>query len=346
MRALLLLFGNPSFLLQLVGTASTEDDATDFGQRKWSDNATDFDSAPEQLDEHAEPKLDMPMPDTTNTSCVQCPWCVRNFHTGCARRIRKRHKDCYLDRRLCTRDVYECPNTDAMFTHPLLTEVELQAIYKSHRSARSARSQALRAIHQAEWLGRHQNASFGGTPLPPNAMVVEAGCSTGELLRRFGAADRHLVCFEPQGSNAATASLRARLSGKHQFPASVINSVFSVRAYNASDMGAKKIDLFMSSHVLEHVPDLCTFLHELFAVMAPGGAVFSELPNHDRRFVQTVRGWHGGVFHVTYPTPRSLMLMMESVGFRLGLLQTTYGGEEGVANSGMFLRALFFKPTK
>ena len=36
----------------------------------------------------------------------------------------------------------------------------------------------------------------------------------------------------------------------------------------------------MSSHVREHVPDLCRLLADVHAAMAPGGLFFAEMPDH------------------------------------------------------------------
>lgn len=47
-------------------------------------------------------------------------------------------------------------------------------------------------------------------------------------------------------------------------------------------LAARSIDLFVASHVLEHVPDLFGWLADLSTIMAPGGLLFAVIP--DKRF--------------------------------------------------------------
>jgi SAM-dependent methyltransferase len=99
-------------------------------------------------------------------------------------------------------------------------------------------------------------------------------------------------------------------------------------------------DLFMSSHVLEHVPDLCLLLSELFSLLKPGGFVFAEVPNHWASKVET---FLGGVYHVTLHTPRGLHAYLAATGFRLVDLQLV-DGSNSVKGDGKSIRALFQKP--
>ncbi len=46
--------------------------------------------------------------------------------------------------------------------------------------------------------------------------------------------------------------------------------------------GGSRFDYIVASHVIEHVPDLVTWVHELLSVLAPGGSIRLAVP--DRRF--------------------------------------------------------------
>ena len=100
------------------------------------------------------------------------------------------------------------------------------------------------------------------------------------------------------------------------------------------------IDLFLSSHVLEHMPDLCTFLRELHSVMAPGGLVFTEVPFQPAARLKAYAngGAQGGLFHLSLPSQRSMDLLMLANGFRrVALTDTTVGISMGA------IRALHVK---
>ena len=108
--------------------------------------------------------------------------------------------------------------------------------------------------------------------------------------------------------------------------------------------------MFMSSHVLEHMPDLCAFTRQLFAAMAPGGAVFTEVPNVTPAWLraQSSQGIMpksgGGPFHISWATPTGLLRYFESAGFKLGTLETFEGYEASTKPNGLWIRAVFYRP--
>jgi len=276
-----------------------------------------------------------------NASCVPCPACLSSI-SQCGRQIREVHKDCRVSKLLCTRGVWECPATGFFWTYPMLTDEQLGGLYSNHSGGmtRSLSSTHPRIVGQYAFITQHAHEQLGRQEL----VVVEIGCNQGVLLAMFGGPGRTLVCFEHsfQSSPSRMASVKASLeaTGSRAF---VFDSGFSVHTLQASV--GRSIDLFLSSHVLEHLPDLCSFFANLFIVMSSRGAVFSEIPNHSAKIVRTLRGWRGGLFHISYPTPRSLLLIMEQSGFQFGAMRSLNSYNTTGINGGLF-RSMLFRPAR
>jgi SAM-dependent methyltransferase len=271
----------------------------------------------------------------TGDECVQCPACLRHSdeQRACLKPIRK-HDDCGRGAQevLCTRSIYECPSVGFFFTHPLLSTSEIARLYSKPTAVAGgytprAQTNQARVRAQIQYAKRHLLLEQG-------SLVVEIGCNTGEILDHFAQLGHRVVCFEP---SVRAAQAREKLGVKH----TVLQAPYSASALTKA-IGNDKVDLFISSHVLEHVPDLCTFMHELFGLMEIGGAVMTEVPNSVRRLIEHLPR-HDHDFHVSFPTPRGFLTLMESAGFVLGDLNTFRDFETTGAN-GVWMRSIFFKP--
>ena len=178
--------------------------------------------------------------------------------------------------------------------------------------------------------------------------IVEIGCSKDAvLMRNLREPERELVCYEPSRNGSLVEVLTSMLKKNSSNESTAIGTLFDATEHVAR---FGQIDLFISSHVLEHHANLCDFATELFAAMSPGGAVFTETPNHDRNGILRAHGHTGGVFHITFPSPRAMVLIMESAGFRLGVLQTVSCASAArcglaAAMDGAAVRSIFFKPS-
>jgi ubiquinone/menaquinone biosynthesis C-methylase UbiE len=143
-----------------------------------------------------------------------------------------------------------------------------------------------------------------------------------------------MMCFEATPGFVSQARENVRKAGAHSVE--IKQSI-----WNASALQKNSVDLFMSSHVLEHLPDLCTFLAELYDAMKPGGAVFTEVPNHNKAYIKKVLG---GVFHLTLPTPQGFMNAMTAAGF-VPVVETLVGNDEyNAVPYGYHIRSVFTKP--
>lgn len=71
----------------------------------------------------------------------------------------------------------------------------------------------------------------------------------------------------------------------------------------------QRFDLIIASHLLEHLISPINFLKELRSYMAPGGALFIEVPNQDHRFKFQLEP------HISFFSPESLRNAVEQAGW-------------------------------
>ena len=213
--------------------------------------------------------------DTTagSVGCVPCPPCLQQYFHGCAERLR-RHRDCKTlpgTRALCSRDIFECPNTGFFFTHPTIQPQELSKLYAAGfpgRTARTSDPRHPRLQAQAEFIHHHFPR------LSKSALVVEIGCSHGNLLQKLALRTRTLVCFEP--TPAAAHAAEATLRNKTDATVHVFTALWDPALLRQA-VGDRMINLLVSSHVMEHLPDLCQFSLDLGPMIASDGIVFAEV---------------------------------------------------------------------
>ena len=275
-----------------------------------------------------------PAPHGTSASCVRCPACLH--YRGCATLVRKVHADCKSSRGiLCERSVYKCADLGLFFTHPTVPTHLVAQLYANSavHTATSTLKRLPRVLAQRHYIHEHLPL------LPEQAVVVEVGCSTGWLLRAFDGPRRTLICFEPDASTAALANT-SLTRGTQSSHVHVLPETFTIEALDAVLGAGAQIDLFLSSHVLEHLPDLCSFLSALHAKMAPGGAVFTELPNDTQERI--LHSPHDSQFHLSMTSPGGWLRLMENIGFVLGDLRTVRDFQT-VGLNGLWSRSLLYK---
>ena len=282
----------------------------------------------------ATPRSPQPGPAAApNGSCVRCPSCLH--HRGCATLVREVHADCDIsDGILCQRSVYRCADLGVFFTHPTVPANLVARLYANPKvhTATLPVKRVPRVLAQHRYIQEHLYQ------LPDRAVIVEVGCSTGWLLRAFDGPGRTLVCFEPDASTAMQAN--ASLTFGTRSRVHVLRETFSREALEAALGASAQINLFLSSHVLEHLPDMCKFTSTLHGKMAPGGAVFTELPNDTQERV--VSSTRDSQFHLSMTTPGGWLRVMEQAGFVLGDLRTVRDFEKTGTN-GLWSRSLLFK---
>mmetsp|Transcript_49524 Transcript_49524/g.138665 ORF Transcript_49524/g.138665 Transcript_49524/m.138665 type:complete len:331 (-) Transcript_49524:87-1079(-) len=274
-----------------------------------------------------------------NSECVRCPACLRDAYSGCLDRAAhyvRPHKDCDTGKALCSREVWECPNSGVFFTYPMLSPAEISDLYANSYTdqAKMTSTSDPRIDNQYQFIVN--NVLEDSKVRPQNIKtIVEIGCASGFLMAKMASVDRRMVCFEPDPDYAPMAKTHILAAGATDVQ--VIQS-----PWDKTKLPPGGIDIFMSSHVLEHTADTCAFLAELYTSMNPGGVVFTELPNHTRDYVKTT---FGGQFHLTLPTEKGFLNLMEAAGFKL-VTMSLYGSDDSlVMANGAHIRSVFVKPT-
>lgn len=277
------------------------------------------------------------------TQCVMCPSCLRSFYDGCllpAHKIRK-HKDCVQYGKghgpLCDKFVWECPRAGVWFTAPTPSASELSLLYSTKYSYKDSMSQLTsaspRVRGQTRFIQEHvlNNPKFKFNPRPT---LLEVGCAAGSLLAALSSASTEAICFEASPGLVDKVKANVRAAGARSVV--VFRSI-----WNASLVQKNSVDLFITSHVVEHIPDVCVYFKQVFDVMKPGGAVFTEIPNHNLEYVKTSGD---GMFHLFYPTPEGFMHLMRASGF-VPVVEALIGSDDFLAvPEGFHIRSIHVKP--
>jgi SAM-dependent methyltransferase len=108
---------------------------------------------------------------------------------------------------------------------------------------------------------------------------LDVGCGMGRYLIAAQRLGFDVLGFEPSANHA-------RVAVQH-FNLPVITDYFS-----ANRVAGKKFDLAILSHVIEHIYDPKSFIHELVGVLKPGGALIVITPNNESLLARAVgKAW-------------------------------------------------------
>lgn len=173
-----------------------------------------------------------------------------------------------------------------------------------------------RAAYQLAFLERFGAAVRG-------ARILDVGSGGGQLLvaaRQAGA----VVCAVDPAAHAHKASERLQLE----------------HVARIEELGERRFDGIVMSHVLEHVPDPVAVLAALRARLAPGGYLVIEVPNRASLRAQASPRWMTTLgaderhrafpAHLWYFTPRTLLQAAARAGFELVAQQTVGLGLEAL----------------
>jgi len=199
-------------------------------------------------------------------------------------------------------------------TEPYPTEEELSAFYT--REYRNIRQESptpdyiafmrFRAVKQSEFIRKHSTR-------PSFESVADVGCGCGELL---GALEEHAAActgFETD-QMMATYAIDHHSSSKTK----IRNEHFT------TGTAGLNVDLFIMSHVFEHIPNPQDFLVDLKKnTLVPGGLLFLEVPNDPAFWVkdQLDRN-HRGLGHLNYFTLESLENTVRRAGYEILEIRT------------------------
>ncbi|HEY2001776.1 MAG TPA: methyltransferase domain-containing protein [Acidobacteriaceae bacterium] len=149
---------------------------------------------------------------------------------------------------------------------------------------------------------------------------ILTGLNVGDSVGvEIGALDKPLVTRDMGEvlyvDHADTATLRKKYEGDAGVRADAIVDVDGVWGNNTllEAIGGRKVDYVLASHVIEHVPDLVTWLNELESILMPGGQIRFAIP--DMRYTfdclrrETVFSdvLPAYIVHARHPMPREVM---------------------------------------
>ncbi len=146
------------------------------------------------------------------------------------------------------------------------------------------------------------------------AKIVDIGCGDGSFLAQIC----ELCDGEGLGIDPAHASERSDVGSRVRIVA---------RYFDKQSASEFPVDLIMSRHVLEHIPDPHEFLSGIREAAGDGAAFYIEVPNGLWTLDQ-LGIWDLIYEHCSYFTPPALAEVLGSAGFNLaGVVETMYGGQ-------------------
>jgi SAM-dependent methyltransferase len=102
----------------------------------------------------------------------------------------------------------------------------------------------------------------------------------------------------------------------------------------------ERYNYILSSHCVEHVPDVRRLFRAFFSALKPGGVLAIDVPNGDAIAVERFREFYyylGMPVHMHLFTPASIRLMAQSMGF-IDIATATYSRWSSQVESTVLLR--------
>ena len=167
-----------------------------------------------------------------------------------------------------------------------------------------------------------ERASLGGG----SPRFLDVGCATGALMSGLKGEGWECVGVEPCEPAARY--------GRERYGLDIRATVLE-----KADLEPGSFDIVHASHVIEHLNDPRTLLHEARRLLIPSGRLILTTPNLDGFQARVLGGaWRSAIFdHLYLFSARSLRAMLEETGFRVERMVTWGGWARG-------LRPAFIKP--
>lgn len=162
-----------------------------------------------------------------------------------------------------------CTGCGLIQNTPILADAELEEIYQA--MTRNVQD-GVQTDYASLPIERAQHAFVSDClELPPQARILDIGCSLGGFLDLFRQSGARVVGCEPSVADGRVAQERG--------------IEFVPRMFNASDYETSCFDLIALRFVFEHLKDPTAMLRDLRGLLRPNGAVFIEVPDLAHPFV-------------------------------------------------------------
>lgn len=116
------------------------------------------------------------------------------------------------------------------------------------------------------WKWEHQQASLIVTD---GMKVLEVGCGNGDFLKRIQA-EKNAICVGLEFNKEAV--LKGRINGV---------DIFNETIENHALLHVEEYDMVCTFQVLEHIPNILSFLTSLVKCLKKGGKLILSVPNND-----------------------------------------------------------------
>lgn len=181
---------------------------------------------------------------------------------------------------------------------------QYRSSYKGYFPPEYFKYKDLRAQAQRDFVALHTTILH-----QQKLRALDIGCAAGSLLVAFWETQptAQLVGFEPDPDMLGAA--RKRLPYDAQLCAEL---------FTPARVQPQTFDLIAASHLLEHVPDMRTFLQGLASIANPRGILFLEVPYETAASVREIsRANHRGLIHLLFFTPQTLTRVLEQTGWHV-----------------------------
>ncbi len=198
-----------------------------------------------------------------------------------------------------------CRDCGFLFSDIRFSDAEMENLYKDYRGEDYVK---LRELYEPGYSER--NASLGN-----GFNYLE---KIEDLLRPYF--EFPIAILDWGGDTGKNTPLKGYSSGLDIYDISGKQPVEGARIVTLSEAQAKKYDLIVCSHVLEHVPYPSDLLLKIMSVMGPKSTLYIELPYEDvireggENPHTKKRHWHE---HINFFTEQSLRCLAENVGLQV-----------------------------
>jgi len=224
--------------------------------------------------------------------------------------VRPKRSECPEQPDLCGKAIYKLGTTGVKISLPQLNLSALESLYS--RAYNGQHSLPGGPAHERPTQQAHMILNQELLHNKTGLTIVETGCAAGYTLynvRELASNGGKIICFEPDADFTEELTATFQSASKATIG---LSTEHRQQFFNSDQLAPASVDLFMSSHAVEHLVEPCPWLAALMKVLKPGGLVFTEVPlEYDDPDQNITRG----LFHMMYFNVQSWRSMMLQAGF-------------------------------
>lgn len=219
-----------------------------------------------------------------------------------------------------TFSIIRCTGCGLGMTHPFPTAEELQQV---NADMYPAEQRGATYLKNAGYFTRRYRRNIGSIKeYAATGKLLDVGCNIGFFLKVARDEGFETTGVELNKESAAY--------GRERFGLDIRSDYLENIAFN--DGSFDVVTLF---DVLEHIPDMASFLNEVHRIMKPGGLLTVQLPNIASLMADLTRShwnWLTPPDHLYHFTPETIVRLLERHGFTVKRLRTWEPAREFSSN--------------